>query len=132
MSDPKEIFLQPFCEYCDDRRWCEHDMQGDWCHNEEPECEKKPSVRYVRADLHDELKAENKRLRGASAVPDDTKHPHAEFLCGIANGDQLYDWECTMVDDGTFDYMPLHCIQSIMTQPHKWIVRRKAQEDSND
>jgi len=56
MTDPKEIFLAPYCEGADDRRWCEDDMAGDWCHCDE--CEGKPSVRYVRADLYAELEAQ--------------------------------------------------------------------------
>jgi hypothetical protein len=56
MSDPKEVFLAPYCEGAYERIWCEDDMAGDWCHCEE--CEGKPGVRYVRADLYVELEAQ--------------------------------------------------------------------------
>jgi hypothetical protein len=55
MSDPRTIFLAPYCEGSDDRMWCEDDMQGDWCHCDE--CVDKPSVRYVRGDIADDLYA---------------------------------------------------------------------------
>lgn len=62
MSDLREIFLQPEC--CADehsgRLWCEDDAPVD-C--EDDDGNEIPWTRYVRADLHDSLAAENAALK---------------------------------------------------------------------
>lgn len=66
MSDLREIFLQPEC--CADehsgRLWCEDDAPVD-C--EDDDGNEIPWTRYVRADLHDSLAAENAALKAQLA-----------------------------------------------------------------
>ena len=61
--DHKEIWLECKCgEFSDEGRlWCQDDAFDSSDHG--PEC--KGSVKYIRADLHEALSAENERLRAA-------------------------------------------------------------------
>jgi hypothetical protein len=60
-DDHNEIWLECKCgdfSY-EGRQWCGHDVFE--CSDHGPEC--KGSVKYIRADLHDALRAENERLQ---------------------------------------------------------------------
>jgi len=135
VNDPKEIFLAPYCESADDRRWCEDDMAGDWCHCDE--CKGKPSVRYVRADLYAELDAqlvealkENKRQNQACRYTADLCEQYKARITEVLKGTP-HVWEAKVngvhtvyfdreppddaYDEGTL--IPLYC--AAQTQERK-------------
>jgi hypothetical protein len=52
-------------------------------------------------------------------------HKHAEFFIAIANGESMYDWECSLNYDNNYCYAA-GCIGSIAQKPDSWKVRRKS------
>lgn len=86
-GEHERIWLQPFCFYETDegRLWCQDDMGP---------CEDcgKPSVEYVRADLHSKLIAQNEAMRRA-----------LEQIAEQKTSKELIDtddWPCVNFEDG--------------------------------
>lgn len=83
MSDHKQIWLEPICaeNAYEGRQWCRDDVWGE-C----GECGHY-SVKYIRADLYDELERRIERALELLQSPSDAPYLRTSTLLALLRGD---------------------------------------------